>query len=114
MAATAAKEAPKSAKKEDAGSWRLFGGGGPSENDLRKQLREYEQRLQDMREIASRQAADISSLRTVAETHLTAAAAKGQADLAELAKSVVSLRWQGFESPTRLALRLWAGAARCT
>ena len=40
-----------------------------------------------MREIASRQAADISGLRSVAESHLKAATAKGQEEIVELAKS---------------------------
>ena len=54
-----------------------FFGGSSNETELRRQIREYEQRLADMRDIASKQAVDISQLRTVAETHLTAAAAKG-------------------------------------
>ena len=50
-------------------------------DQLRDQVREYEQRLTDMRELASRQAHDISSLRNVAERTLQAkVAAAGTRD----------------------------------
>ena len=51
-----------------------------SESDeaaLRKQVREYEQRLTDMRSLASKQAHDIASLRAVAERTLHEQVSKG-------------------------------------
>ena len=78
---------PRRQESDKGGVFRLgaFFGGSSNETELRRQIREYEQRLADMRDIASKQAVDISQLRSVAETHLTAAAAKGQEQLAELA-----------------------------
>lgn len=60
--------APPSADRKNGGGWSFFFGGGSSdEHALRRQVRDYEQRLAEMRDLASRQAADIASLRTVAE-----------------------------------------------
>ena len=57
-------------KKQGWGAFFAGALGGSDEQALRKQLKEYEQRLVEMRELASRQAHDISSLRTVAERTL--------------------------------------------
>ena len=57
----------------------LFKGGETEEERLRKQMREYEQRLTDMRELAIRQARDITSLRTMAEQQIVQASEVGSA-----------------------------------
>ena len=65
--------APSAAQGAASKSWsslyNLFGS-REDPNALQKQVREYEQRLGEMRDLANRQAQDISSLRSVAERTL--------------------------------------------
>jgi len=95
---TAIEEARQSQKEPEKKGWGLAQiltlglAGGDKDKDkekakeesaetLKRQVREYEQRLSDMRELASRQAQDISSLRSVAERTITdQAAAAGSRD----------------------------------
>ena len=74
----------KSASKPAGGSWlglaSIFKGTAESDEErLRKQVRDYEQRLSDMRELANRQAKDISSLRSMAEQQIAQASEAGSA-----------------------------------
>ena len=68
----------------------IFGGG--EEASLRRQLRDYEQRLADMRQLANRQALDISSLRTLAEGQLSQQVAQ-VAHAARASSESVEERW---------------------
>ena len=84
---SAAPPQPETAEKaaKSAGGWlglaNLFKA-APSESDeseLRRQVKEYEQRLADMRELAERQSKDIAALRSMAERQMSEAGEEGRA-----------------------------------
>ena len=72
--------APPSEKPKGGWFSGILSVGGSSESEqLRKQVKEYEARLAEMRGLAQRQAEDISSLRTLAEQQVAEASKAGSA-----------------------------------